>query len=442
MVNSTPPVVNGARPGVGHIPEFLRDPIGLVERGHREHGNVFALRLGNRAGVFLIGPEHHRFFFDAPEDLLSIRSAYPFFNKMFDEDFYFFGEPDEYARQRAVLEAQFTGAHRERQIALMADDTRAFLATVGDEGTFDITFRLGPLVMRMAAHCFLGEDLGVFLGYDFFGEFRRFSDGMEPVLPLWLPLPRLIGSRKARRRLRDRLGALVRSRRDHPVQPPDFLQVLVDDQGRAEDPLPEHVLVNLVLLLMWAGQETVTGHLSWAIIDLLQNPKMLSAVRAELADVFGDDDEVNFERLSRLQLLDQALEETGRLHPVAHILMRRAHRPIEHCGFSIAEGTMIFVAPCVAHRLPEIFPEPDEYRPERHAALGVSSPRDDDQLITFGAGHHRCPGRDFARLEMKVVLSLLLAHLELELVDTEPKPEPGPKVKWPASPCRVRYRRR
>jgi hypothetical protein len=47
-------------------------------------------------------------------------------------------------------------------------------------------------------------------------------------------------------------------------------------------------------------------------------------------------------------------------------------------------------------------------------------------------------GVHFAYLEMKVVLARLLTSLQLGLID-EPKPVPGAKTKWPASPCRVRY---
>ena len=63
-------------------------------------------------------------------------------------------------------------------------------------------------------------------------------------------------------------------------------------------------------------------------------------------------------------------------------------------------------------------------------------------LVGFGGGVHRCLGVHFAYLEMTVVLARLLQWFDLELQDTDPRPVAGPKTKWPASPCRVRYRRR
>ena len=438
---SIPPLVSGGRPGVGHVLEFLRDPIALLERGYREHGELFSLRLGNRNGVVLVGPEHHRFFFTQPESVLSIKSAYPYLEKMFDEGFYFFAEPDEYKKQQELLVSRFESLRSDEHVGIMADETRAFLATLGNEGEFDLTSRLGPLVMRIAAHTFLGRDLGLLLGYDFFGEFRRFSEGMDPVLPPWLPLPRLIRSHRAKRRLHERLEGLLEARRETPVRPPDVLQTLVDSSYRDDGAVPRSVVVNLVLLVMWAGQETVTGHLSWALIDLLQNPDYLKRVLDEQHDVFADGRDITLERLGRLSRLDRALRETERLHPVAYILQRTAVEDLGYAGFTIPKGTLLFAGACVSHRLPRTFGEPESYLPDRFGPDSAES-HDDYHLIGFGGGHHRCPGTDFARTEMKVLISLLLQHLDLELVDPDPQPAPGPKIKWPASPCRVRYRRR
>jgi sterol 14-demethylase len=420
--------------------EFLRDPIPLIERGHREHGELFSVRLGNREGVFMIGPEHHRFFYTQPESVLSIRSAYPYLEKMFDKGAYYFADDEEYHRQQDLLTTRLASLIDDEYVGIMADETRGFLASLGEEGEFDLTTRLAPLVMRIAAHTFLGRDLGLLLGYDFFGEFRRFSEGMDPVVPPWVPLPRLLRSHRAKRRLHQQLESLLDARREHPVDPPDFLQTLVDPHYRDGSPVPRSVVVHLVLLMMWAGQETVTGNLSWALVDLLQNPDYLKGVLEEQLEVFAGGREIGLERTARLCRLDRALRETERLHPVAYIGQRTAVQTLEYAGFTLPEGTMLFVAQCVAHRLPGVFPDPDSYLPDRFESEPPDT-HDRFDTISFGGGPHGCPGVDFAHLEMKVVLSLLLQHVDLELVDS-PRPVAGPKIKWPESPCRVRYRRR
>jgi sterol 14alpha-demethylase len=153
------------------------------------------------------------------------------------------------------------------------------------------------------------------------------------------------------------------------------------------------VRINLILMIIWAGHETTTGHVSWALIDLLRHPRELA---------------------------------------------RTADQSFEVDGFRVSEGSMILLSPAVAHRLPGPYPQPDEYRPDRF----LDDPRAMRDLIGFGGGIHRCLGVHFAYLEMKVIITLLLQRYQLELVDPDPHPQPipGQKTKWPLSPCRVRYR--
>jgi sterol 14-demethylase len=54
---------------------------------------------------------------------------------------------------------------------------------------------------------------------------------------------------------------------------------------------------------------------------------------------------------------------------------------------------------------------------------------------------HRCAGVNFARMEMKVIVAILLQHYDMELID-EVKPMSGAGTMWPAQPCRVRYTKR
>jgi sterol 14-demethylase len=293
------------------------------------------------------------------------------------------------------------------------------------------------MVMRIAADAFLGADFARRLGDDFFTEFRRFSAGMDVLAPPWLPLPHLIRSRRARDRLRTVLGGLLEERRREPLDPPDFLQLLAHARYRDGGAVPDLVRVNLILMLTWAGHETTTGHLAWALIDLLQHPAELDQVRRELAAEV-DAAPLSSAQVHRLKHLDRALHETERLHPVAYILQRTVEDTVERQGHLLPAGTRVFISPAVSHRLPGTYPEPDRFQPGRFLA----DPRAMRDLVGFGGGVHRCLGVHFAYLEMTVVLARLLQWFDLELRDAEPQPVAGPKTKWPASPCRVRYRRR
>jgi len=437
----TPPLVSGSLPVLGHLVEFLRHPVELIERGARETDGVFRIHIPGKPTVVLLGAERSRFFFSETDKSLSIRTAYPFFVRMFDPAFYFFAEMDDYRRQREIVLPRFQGKQLEGYIQVMEAETAEFARRLGDSGEFDLTTELGPLVMRIAAHAFLGPDFGARLGRDFFEEFRRFSAGMDPVFPGWLPLPHLIRSRRARNRLRRTLGEMLAERRARPVDPPDFLQTLATARYSDGELVPDLILINLVLMLTWAGHETTTGHLAWAIVDLLRAPAELDRVHAEREREIGDGP-LTLARINQLTHLDRCLHETERLHPVAHLLLRQAERSIELDGYHIPAGTVVLVAPSVTHRLADEHPDPDRFHPDRFAVeRGRQARQERQRLIGFGGGAHRCLGVHFAYLEMKVILTRLFQRYRFELVAPAPRPVPGQHTKWPQSPCRLRYQR-
>lgn len=335
-MRTLPPAVSGAWPLAGHTLEFIRHSETAVTRGLREHGPVFSLRLAGRTSVVLVGAEHARFFFSETDKRLSLRSAYPFFVRMFDSGFYLFAEFDEYQRQRGIVMRRFQARQVGAYIELMERQAVDLIDGLGAGGEFDLTPVFGPLVMRIAAQCFLGDEFAARLGDDWFTEFRRFSAGMDPVTPPWLPMPHLIRSRRARDRLRSVLRGFLQERREHPVDPSDFFQTLAEARFADGAAVPDLVLVNLILLLTWAGHETTTGHLAWALVDLLQHPADLEAVLAEQRRVLDPGQPLSAAVIHQLSHLDAALHESERLHPVANLLARGAAEDFEYAGYRIA----------------------------------------------------------------------------------------------------------
>ncbi|TWP51866.1 cytochrome P450 [Lentzea tibetensis] len=428
-----PPTVSGAKRLLGHTAEFLRDPDGLIRRGLAEHGTIFSVRLPGRPGVVLLGPDHARFMFAETDKRLSIKDAYPFFLHMFGKA-YFLAEPEEYRRQREILLPQFSGKHIAGHLDLMERKATQFIDDLPDHGEFDLVEAFGPLIIDITAGSFLGENVPEKLD-GFFDVFRRFSEGMDPVLPGWVPAPHLVRSHRARDRLRKLAKGLLKERRENPLAEPDFLQTLATAvYADTNEPVPDDVLVAMAIMLVWVGHETTVGHLSWAVIDLLKHQLELKKVTAEVENA----QTVDMKNLRRFEYLDRALHETERLHPVTNGVVRKAVEPIEHAGYTIPKGAVVVLHPGHSHRLGDVFPRPDEFLPERFK----DEPKKKHALYGFGGGFHRCLGENFAYTEMKVIMTRLLQRLDLELIDTDPKPEPGQANNWPQSPCRVRYQKK
>lgn len=443
MATQTLPALDGGAPLIGHLAQFFRDPVGVLRQGYQRKGKLFSFNMAGRRMNVMLGPEHNKFFFEETDKLLSIRESMPFFLKMFSPDFYSFAEMDEYLRQRAIIMPRFKAASMKQYVGVMAEESLNLVARLGDEGEFDLIQTLGPVVMDIAAHSFMGREFHEKLGHEFFELFRDFSAGMEFVLPLWLPTPKQIRSQRAKKKLHAILQGWIEKRRAEPLAEPDFFQTMIATQYPDGRPVADEIIRHLILLLVWAGHETTAGQVSWALADVLQNRDYLAVLRDELATVLGGSDarDLSWEQTIAMQKIDLALRETERLHPVAFILSRKAAVDIEREGYRINKGDFVLLAPSISHRMTETFVEPDAYHPERFNPDNPEAQIESNSLIGFGGGMHRCAGVNFARMEMKVVLATLLQNFDMELID-EVRPIAGAGTYWPAQPCRVRYRKR
>jgi cytochrome P450 family 135 len=111
------------------------------------------------------------------------------------------------------------------------------------------------------------------------------------------------------------------------------------------------------------------------------------------------------------------VRETLRLLPVIALVARRLTRDAEIGGLRLPAGAVL--TPCIllVHRRPDIYPDPDAFRPERF----LESPPGTYTWIPFGGGVRRCLGATFAQMEMNVVLRTIASRVTLEPVGA---PEP------------------
>ena len=111
--------------------------------------------------------------------------------------------------------------------------------------------------------------------------------------------------------------------------------------------------------------------------------------------------------------LDTVLDEVLRLYPPAWIGPRRAVRDFEFGGHSVARGAYVNYCSWASHRLPEVFPEPEAFIPERFTRERKAAlPR--GAYVPFGGGRRICIGKRFGQIEVKLVATMLLQRLRLD----------------------------
>ncbi|MDA8367551.1 MAG: cytochrome P450 [Actinomycetota bacterium] len=442
-----PPRVSGGGDEHGHLEELRTDPIALLERVRAECGDIGSFRLGQRDVVLLSGAEANELFFRAPEELLDQAEAYPFMTPVFGEGVVFDASPE---RRREMLHNQaLRDKHMRGHAATIAAEVARMVAAWGDEGEIDLLDWFAELTIYTSSACLIGARFRDELDGRFaslYHDLERGTDALAYVDP-YAP----IDSFRRRDAARAQLVELVQGIMDRrAAEPPasdgrDLLDVLMsikDEDG--SDRFSADEVTGMFISMMFAGHHTTSTTASWTVIELLRNPGELDRVVAELDDLAASGAEVSYQALREMPRLEAALKETLRLHPPLILLLRVAKEDVAFRDVLISSGSMVGASPWVSNRIPEDFPEPRAFVPDRYVA-----PREEDRenpwtWIPFGAGRHRCIGAAFALMQLKAIFSVLLRDWELELAQPADsyQADLSKMVIQLRQPVRVRYRRR
>jgi sterol 14alpha-demethylase len=324
---------------------------------------------------------------------------------------------------------------------VMEEQTQRWLDSLGDAGEIELTAEINNLVQQIAGHALMGDEFQRQAGEEFWRLYIDIGLSLDPALPPRLPLPKFIRRDRAKKRMKEILQPIIAERRRHPERYDDFLQDFVcqsyDDGTSVEDA----VLLSLMLGLMFAGHETTAGQAGWTVIQLLQHPDYLQLVQEEIDDLLPPDTPIEDKVMRGLQHLAWAVRETERTRPSADILYRDVDEPVEAGGYTIPAGWRVQVAGEIAHMLPDVWENPEQYDPLRYAPGREEHKQHRFTLIGFGGGTHKCMGMNFANNEMMIITALLFQQFEVDLLTEAPAITRGLGANRPAETW-IRYRRR
>jgi cytochrome P450 len=393
----------------------------------RRYPDGFQLRVpGSQHAVFLTRPEHIEQLFSLDGQTAAAGKANSILRPVLGDNSLLLLDGPRHLRERKMMMPPF---HGDRMRAY-ADTVRAIAEenfTAWPQGqTFTLHDRLQELTLEVIFRVVFGVERGPG-ALELRNQLRQFLNfAMKPSLLLLVRpdgrmrgamLQRAVGSWSPSARLEELsrqtdevLFAELARRRADPAPREDILSLLLSVRDEQGQPMTDRELRDELLTLLVAGHETTATSLGFTLLELIQNPAVLERAREELAREVGSAP-VEAAHLPRLRYLDAIISESLRLRPVLPIVARLLERPVKLGPYSLPAGTL--VCPCiyVTHRRPELYPEPEAFRPERF----LENPPSPSAYFPFGGGIRRCIGRAFALFEMKVVLAHLLSRVSLEL---------------------------
>ena len=399
-------------PGAVNAVQFTRDPVGFLERQWHRYGDAFSINFpGFGRMAYFAAPDTVKEIFTGDPGALhageaNARVLEPALGKFslltLDEG--------DHMRQRKLLLPPFHGERVRRYRELITGIAEREI----DRWPTGSPMPLRPRMQAITLEVILRAVFGV-RGEDRLARFRATLPQLTEAsgVVMWLPFMRHnFGpwSPWARfQRMRRAVDALVyeeiRLRRADPdmEERDDVLSLLL--QARHEDgsPMTDEELRDELITLLTAGHETSATALAWTFERLLRTPHALARLLGDL------DDE---------PYLDAVVKETLRVRPVVIDVARVAKRDVEIGGWAIPAETIVVPAIALVQLRPDLYPEPQEFRPERF--LGEDQPPA-YSWIPFGGGVRRCIGAAFAQVEVKTVLRAVLEKVRLAAPDPAPE---------------------
>ena len=185
----------------------------------------------------------------------------------------------------------------------------------------------------------------------------------------------------------------------------DVLSLLLRARDEDGGAMSDVELRDELMTMLLAGHETTATALAFAFDLLPRHPQALARLRDELAS--GDD-----------AYLDAVVTETLRLRPIIDANQRKLTRPRTVAGWELPAGVAVYPAIAIVHRRPDLYPEPDAFRPERF----LDGKTESYAWLPFGGGIRRCIGAALAQAEMAEVMRAIVARVELRPQHAAPDP--------------------
>ncbi len=279
------------------------------------------------------------------------------------------------------------------------------------------------------------------MGIDFASQtqlgqlFETWSAGLFSIsLPLpWTKLGRAL---HCRQQLLQEIEIIIRQRQKELDRGKDVLSFLLqarDDKGNV---LSLEELKDQLLMLLFAGHETLTSALTSFCLLLSQHPDVLERCRAEQKEL-GESKELTLESLKQMSYLEQVLQEVLRLIPPVAGGFRKVICTCEFNGYQFPKGWNVIYGISTTHQNSQTYSQPDQFNPDRFLFKQAEQINRGYNYIPFGGGIRECLGKEFARLEMKLFAAHLVRNCAWELLPRQnlemvslplPHPKDGLKV--------------
>lgn len=427
----TPPGETGL-PLIGETLNFLFDS-NFAQKRREKYGLIFKTNIFGNNTVTMIGAEANEFLFRNENKY--VVSTWPKSTRiLLGQMSLAVRDGNFHTSRRKLLALAFQPRALSNYAPTMEKITNQYLEkwlTMGEltwypelrNYTFDVACSL-LISTENASETPLGE------------HFETWAKGLFSI-PINLPLTAFGKALKCREKLLQEIEKIIINRQQENQEKSDVLEILLSAKDEEGNSLSLEELKDQILLLLFAGHETLTSAIASFCLLMAQYPEVLKKVREEQKKL-NITSPLNTEKLKEIIYLEQVLKEVLRLIPPVGGGFRKSIEGFEFKGYYIPKNWTVQYQIPQTHQQPEVFPEYEKFDPDRFSPENMADKQKNFGYVPFGGGLRECLGKEFARLEMRIFASLLVQKCQWELLPNQnlemvtiptPHPRDGLKVK-------------
>jgi cytochrome P450 len=406
-------------PALWQLVRYSRAPLEFLEEGARRYGDAFLVRF-SLYGKFIIlaSPEAVRDVFRGDGQSLHSGESNQFLIPTVGPNSVLVLDEEAHARQRRIQLPPLKGERMRSFFEAMQSATLESMRAWPVGEPFRVLEPMQRITLRVILQAVFGLPAGEERDeiekqiHKLLSKGRsRYSLLLLKVLPLrWLRQSGWAPFYRELKVLDESLYSLMRRFRQQPAEQrgenilADLLAATAED-GR---PLTDQEIRDALLTLLIAGHETTSIALSWALEQIAPRADVVEHIVEGLARTTGGS-LPRAEHLSQLEYLEAAIRESLRIRTILPIVVRLTKRSFVAGGREYPAGVVLCPCNHLVHRRPDLYPEPERFRPERFLERKYAG----HEWFPFGGGNRTCLGMAFALYEMKVVLATLFTQMSL-----------------------------
>ena len=399
--------------------DFKRNPAEFLLEAHEEYGDVFVTRVLTGSSYFIRDPD--------VVNAINVTHAKHIYKPKVVKQMWkpFLGnglvpnDGESWKRQHKLIMPGFHKTRVDAYAPTMVDYTSDMVRGWQEGEQRDFRDEMVQLTLRVVAKTLFDTDLA--------HDSETVHDAMQAIMEALIdhaqtpiPAPRWWPSERNKRMVRalDSMDGvierLIDSRRKQKKDRGDLMSHVVfaaDEEGS----MSAQQMRDELMTLIFAGHETTAHTLTWAWYLLATNRDKLAKAQREIDETIGDRP-IGIDDLRELPYLEMCLKESLRRLPAVWIYGREAQTDLRLGGYSFPKGAILAVSPLATGRNAKYFDNPLEYRPERWTReFERQLPK--GAYVPFAAGPRVCLGKQFAMMEMRIVLGTLIQNVDVNLLE-------------------------